>query len=179
MDRAIGYALAWWNDAEDSLGDVFCAVLGTVNNLAARGAYLAIINFNSRLQMVDAAASAIRLDDDLLAQWNTLRKQAGKKSAIRNRLTHFSRSSATNDDGEQIAYLTPNMWEGKPYFDAITGKGTRYTWPEVMKFGQSFGQLSAKLHVLSREIELRIQARPPQFPPSTRAPRPPDDAPPA
>jgi hypothetical protein len=172
MDRAIGHALAWWNHVEDGVGDVFCAVFGGVNNRAARGAYLAVVNFNARLQMVNAAASAIQLDPALSARWKNLRNRADKKSGIRNKLTHFSRMIAPTAKGETAVFVLPNFWEAEEWAAAMSGKGVRWTWPEIWEFGQSFGTLAVELGELARAIEESVRAQPTRFPPSTGHPTP-------
>lgn len=177
MDRAIGHALAWWNHVETALGDVFCAIFGSINNTAARGAYLAVINFNARLQMVEAAAQAIRLESSLLEQWRVLKNKTDKKSAIRNKITHFSRMAVKGKDGEMVIYMLPNFWETDEWISAIEGKSVRYTWPEIWKFGQTFGQLAIELRRLAVSIEQYVQAHPPKFPLSTPDPTPESDTP--
>lgn len=170
MDRAIGHTLAWWNHIESNLGNVFCAIFGGVNHPAARNAYLAVINFNARLQMVNASLNGTQLPKEIANRWTNLRNRIDKKSAIRNRLTHFSRLKTTDQTGSEVLYVIPNFWEIEAFSNAIDGRGIRYTWPEIWDFGQDFGKLAIELRQLAAEIEVHVKAHPPEFPRSTLDP---------
>lgn len=170
MDRAIGHALNSWNRVEDSLGDIFCAAFGGINNLAARGAYMAVINFNARLRMVDAAMAASKLPDDLMKRWSSIHNRADRKAEKRNKLTHFSRITDNTPGRGGTVYVVPNVWVGDEWVKSMLGKGIRWTWPEVWAFGQDFGKFAIELYVLADEVEEHVRAHPPKWPPKVLGP---------
>lgn len=172
MDRSIGHALAWWNHVEDGLGDIFCALFGGVNHTPARNAYLAVVNFNTRLMMTNAAMISSNLPKPILDRWKPLKKQTEAKSGIRNRLTHFSRVSAKDSHGDEIIWVLPNFWDVEDHIKAMSGKGIRYNWMQIWEFGQAFGGLAIELDQLAREIELHVRAHPAIYPRSTLDPIP-------
>ena len=167
--RVLGSTISAWNMVEDGLGDVFCALFGSINHLAARNAYLAVINFNARMNMVEASAAAALLSDDLLSECKTLLGRAGKKSGIRNKLTHFSRVNHKLPSGERAICLVPNFWTGDEWAKSMEGRGHAWTWPEVAEFGNQFSTLAIKLTQLARKIEEHRQKQPLKFPQSTFA----------
>ena len=157
FDFVIGSALGWWNKVEENLGDVFCALLGGINNAPARAAYCAVIAFNARLAMTHAAAASSLAGTPLFDEWVKLHNKLDDKSDIRNRITHFSRLRQKNRKGEEIVYLLPTFWKTDEWVAAVSGKGVRYDWPQVWAFGQSFGQLAIKLSVFAREVEAQLK----------------------
>lgn len=160
MSRAIGSALAWWNNLEDSLGHVFCAAFGGVNHPVARTAYLSANNFTPRFNMVQAVMRSAQLDEATLTKWEALRKRLKDKSEIRNKLTHFSRVSMKDKNGDPIIFVVPNFWKAEEFGKATMGKGTRWNWIEVAQFGQEFGSLSIELDIFAWEVEAYLEERP-------------------
>jgi hypothetical protein len=56
----------------------------------ASAIFHSVINFNIKLAMTDAAAQiALRHESALLAEWNNLQNQMGKRAKRRNELVHF------------------------------------------------------------------------------------------
>jgi hypothetical protein len=85
--RAVGMALTSWEYVENAVADIFVSVVGdpfeSANKSPATRAYGAVTNFNSRADMVEAAAYAFlnpertkaKADAQLLAHRTELREQ--------------------------------------------------------------------------------------------------------
>lgn len=168
LDRCIGHALTLWNHIEDGLGDTFCAAFGSINHLGARRAFLAAINFNTRLQMTTAAITAVTNAEPHLTSWESLSRKLNKKAAIRNKLTHYHRLRASTLSGEPAVFVLPNFWTGEDFWAANNGTGVRWTWKDIWQFAQDFGTVGGELRKFSLDLERHLLTHPPRFPPVNR-----------
>ncbi|WP_027230704.1 hypothetical protein [Phyllobacterium sp. UNC302MFCol5.2] len=167
LNNAIGGAIAWWNQLEDNLGHVFCATFGGINHPVARNAYLAAGNFTPRFNMVHAAMLSARLDKANLDKWDALYKRIKDKSQIRNKLIHFSRVAIPDKAGNHVSYVVPNFWKLEEFGKAMAGKGVRWNWVQINKFGQEFGKIAVELVIFAGEIEDYVCEHPIEFYPGT------------
>jgi hypothetical protein len=78
--------LAW---VEQNLCGLFEAFLGNRRDNVVGSAFYAVVNFNSKLEMVDAAAQ-LKLHGRRLKTWDALYEKIRKKSKKRNEIAHFS-----------------------------------------------------------------------------------------
>lgn len=162
FNSVVGSMIGSWNQVEDYLGHIFCALFGSVNNAHARAAYSAVVVFRTRLAMVHAAATVKLRDTPLIQEWLTLRKEADNQSKIRNDITHFSRLRVREEDGEHgdydVIYALPSFWKPDAFTAALADDGKRYDANQIWGKGREFGILAIKLQSLAMKIEALWQA---------------------
>lgn len=83
----LGKALDEWARVESHLCSVFMVCLRAPHQRAA-AAFYAVVNFRSKLEMVDAVAKLAVSDSATIAEWKDLYTKIGKKSQSRNQLVH-------------------------------------------------------------------------------------------
>lgn len=97
--QAIGEATTAWAKIEGCLGVIFITMVAgdgmkidnMLRNLAARAAFHAIINFNSKLAATDAAARWFLVNQPAnLERWNALQNRTKRQAKRRNDIVHFA-----------------------------------------------------------------------------------------
>ncbi|MFC4724409.1 hypothetical protein ACFPB0_03800 [Glycocaulis abyssi] len=84
----VGEALSLWNQIEGSLAFLFASYLKTDASIAM-ASYHAVISFEARLAMVNAAAEKkLRLHPELFDRWKTLSGRISKKAKKRAEIAH-------------------------------------------------------------------------------------------
>jgi hypothetical protein len=92
--RAVGGALTSWEFVEESVAEIFAVLTGSVAELdkaPALRAYVAVLSFRARREMVEAAAKAFfhnYPNDTLSKELETLLNVAGGWSGRRNDIAH-------------------------------------------------------------------------------------------
>jgi hypothetical protein len=97
--QAIGEATTAWAKVEGCLGAVFISMVAgnvmeisnVLRNFAARAAFHAIVNFNSKLAATNAAARwFLAGKPNSLERWNALQNRAKRQAKRRNDIVHFA-----------------------------------------------------------------------------------------
>lgn len=86
---SLGEAISQWAWVEYHLFHVYVRLVRPELFKAASAAFLAVINFNSKLAMVDAAASFALTKDEDIAEWTTLKNKLGRLAKRRNKMAHM------------------------------------------------------------------------------------------
>lgn len=119
---------------------LFIKLIQPGNQAAALGAFRSVVQFRTRLEMVNAAARTV-LTNELLKEWNSLYRRMQKLSGSRNKLAHghpkyISGSEAANG---YILAKTEAEWEGLR---------TR----EISEIGALFGDFGVDFEAFIRKI---------------------------
>lgn len=77
---AIGEAITTWAEIEGNLFDLYARLLKSNHYQALSAAYHSVINFNSRLKMVDAAATYTLTRKRDIKEWSALLKKDWARS---------------------------------------------------------------------------------------------------
>ncbi len=106
---AVGTILTLWGRVESSHGIIFQGIAsGVVSNGPLMAAYWAIVSFEGRQKMVDAALQeALARHPDYLAKWVNLNNRLIQKNRVRNKIAHGSVIRLAGSDGEQIPTFVP------------------------------------------------------------------------
>jgi hypothetical protein len=145
LTSALGYALSRWALVEDAIGHVFgMMVVGTGNRFPAKAAMDAVINFNTKLSMTQAAAQWSLRPDELKA-WTTLRNRLSDRAKSRNELAHFAivESEPPEPTGRRFS-LSPHVGD----LDALVafeGRPPLYDHHQIRAKGESFAKLAGDL----------------------------------
>jgi hypothetical protein len=85
---AIGLAITQWQQVEHALTQLFVLLINAKGG-AASAAFASVLNFNSKLGMVDSAAYVVLHQTPLFAEWGALNNALGRKAKKRNEIAHF------------------------------------------------------------------------------------------
>lgn len=100
---AVGIALSRWNRVEWSLCNLFSTCISADFSGASSRAYWAVLSFDAKLKMVDAAMRA-RCSSlpRFLSQWNKINNRLSTQNRVRNKIAHgtvMHFSWEASDDG--------------------------------------------------------------------------------
>lgn len=149
---AIGAAIQRWTRVEMSLYLIFMELIRPPKRRQAAfsAAFHSIINFNSKLQMVDAAAAfslEYRKDQK---EWNAIVNSLGRLAKRRNALAHLTlwydaRRSPPNFLASAVLDFRDGIEHPKP----------RFTLPRVLAASRSFGRIDERLSSLYFRMKKR------------------------
>lgn len=150
----IGRAVTIWQHLENTLGELFCDLLGEGGQLEgpARAAYCSVLNLGIRTDMVNAAVRASVKLPDLLATWKTIYDGINQKAKLRNRIVH---SSMVEDRRARTKgyWLAPSPVDYIGFDKARRGVGMRADATQVHLWTLSFGELHGKLADFCGSVE--------------------------
>ncbi len=110
---ALGEAISSWYWVELRLFYMISRLLGFKDIKAAGAAFSAVINFNARLSMVDAAFQTKTQDEGLHADWNRLQKRLKKHARKRNNVAHLTVITFPQiADPDEMVYSTHSLIDG-------------------------------------------------------------------
>jgi hypothetical protein len=143
---AIGEAITSWIAVEDQLANLFAYfVAGDGMSLSAKAAFHAVLNFNSRLAMTDAAARwRSGIDHE---RWRTLFNRLNRKSKQRNELAHFTIIRYTSFPGrsEPRLYLASSLENVDAHLETgLTLRDVRQRAAAFRKLAQELSQFSVQ-----------------------------------
>jgi hypothetical protein len=147
---AIGTAMTQWQCVEEQLAVIFCAVVSDHprERTIANAAFHAVINFNTKLAMIDAALATRAFmsapDRETYSEWRTLKNRAAKRADRRNEMAHFALDVADTARTGHRCYLAPN----KINVEALVrhqGKPPRRTICAITAYGSAFQKMGDDL----------------------------------
>ncbi len=158
--ETLAAAITQWQPVEMSLFGVFSALLGPAHYAIASAAFHAIINFNTRLAVVDAAAHVALAGKPELAEWTTLHNRMNKRSKKRNELVHFMILWQDGEEGEEtpIALLRPSI------FDINADPNRAYDVKQIGEIRASFGVLAHDLGQFAGRLRIAPAPSPDKSP---------------
>jgi hypothetical protein len=120
---ALGKAITQWQTVEEWLAIIFVSATGGMgpNGSALLASFHAIINFNSKVAMVEAAlATKVFLerkiddkaeDNPRYTAWRNLKNRLGKRADRRNEFVHFSLHVEEDNPPGSRFYLSPSAMD--------------------------------------------------------------------
>ena len=151
---AVGRALSRWEELEEDLADLFSGLVGSTagvhdfSNPACR-AYGSIPNFNTRADMLSAAAAAFFENVDrphLESSYNELIKLCRRFAARRNDIAHGT--TWMTDVGN---FLVPPYYNIRKYA-GDNNPAYRYSSKEIYYYEKMFADLISRVRQLERQI---------------------------
>jgi hypothetical protein len=88
---AVGFAITRWQNVEMAMTQLFKLLLDAKDG-AASAAFAAVLDFRTKVSMVDAAAYVVLKDEPLFEEWRSIRNKLIKKKGLadkRNQIAHF------------------------------------------------------------------------------------------
>jgi hypothetical protein len=168
--RAIGAALTAWAQVEDNLADLFVFfVSGHTHTAAARAAFYAVINFNTKLAMTDVAAQwAI---SQHLPRWTTIHNRLNRQAKRRNDIVHFTLVQSTEIRGDGFVkpaiVLTPSLGNLTAHLSGTPAR--RLTVNDVQQRAATFQQLAKDINEFRQLVaclpQQALPSKPPEQPP--------------
>jgi hypothetical protein len=151
FNEALAIAVTQWQHVELELYRIFLWCMNPANAAVASASFHAVINFNTRLAMTDAAAQIAMANEQTdLETWTTLRERARKRVKRRNELVHFMTFHKALE-GDMRFRLVPSI------FDVNSAGSKEYGTAEITGFGRSFGQLSQRMFLFANDLFNRQQ----------------------
>src|SRR5690349_15143958 len=86
---SVGFAITQWQQVELALTQLFCILMSPRKSAAASAALAAVLNFRTKLDIVDSTAYVAVGKTPLFAEWTTLYNALRRKAAKRNDIAHF------------------------------------------------------------------------------------------
>ena len=143
----VGHALTTWGQVELGHCMLFqIAASGTVDNSALGKAYWAVMSFEGRQKMVDAALQeAFSSKPEYLLIWNNLNNRLVQKNRSRNKIAHGSVVEFSKADGSTEIYFFKYFYS-KLQDHIVDGKFRNgLTAVDLAAIVKSFCELSSEL----------------------------------
>lgn len=138
--HALSAAILTWQKVEQNVFLIFNLLLGPHQNPnVLSAAYHSVVNLNSRLGMINAAAAVALAESPLLKDWEKLRKRIGQNAARRNILVHFTLHEHIDANGRKTLRMLPSI------FDARDRGETDYDINQIVSWRRAFIELSNSL----------------------------------
>lgn len=150
----IGRAVTVWQHLENSLGMLFCDLVGEGDKSGgpARAAYCSVLNLGIRTDMVNAAMRAVIKDADVLRAWAEIYSGINQKANLRNRIVH---SSMVEDRRARTKgyWLAPSPVDEIGFEKARIGAGRQADANQIYLWTLSFDELHVRLADFHKSIE--------------------------
>jgi len=152
----LGEAITNWQIVETTLASVFVASIYDAEAAVARAAFYAVIAFNSKLAMTNAAVITAKPEKDLLAKWtDNLHGRLSEEAKRRNHLAHYPMAEEMRLGHPRTRFILSPML-GKP---GHTKPPPLYTEKQVRDKRDDFLRLARDVHrfakTLHEDLELR------------------------
>lgn len=106
---ALGEAISQWAWVEYHLFHVYVRLVRPELFKATSASFHAVINFKSKLAMVDAAASFALTKEEDIAEWTTLNNKLGRLVKLRNAMAHMPVYTAPQLPSDKSIHLGPSI----------------------------------------------------------------------
>ena len=151
LSMHIGRSITSWQSVESGLFLLYAKLIASPNLAAVSASYHSIMNFNIRLDLVDAAAQIMLEKSPYLDSWNKLRERCETASRLRNKLAHFTVVTDTRKNVRHKVYLTPTFYDSTTNRKYRKKARPRLNWKEVLKYEGRFERLSLELERFSNK----------------------------
>ena len=146
--ETLALAITQWQHIELELYRIFLWCIHPEDPYVASAAFHTVINFNTRLQMTDAAAQIALDEDSELPSWEALRDSAAERSRRRNELVHFMTFHDATKERMRFR-LVPSIFN-------VKAAGTKeYVTEDIERFRRDFGMLSQEMHEFANALFAR------------------------
>jgi hypothetical protein len=156
-----GLAISAWQFVESALGHLFVEIVSGKNNQStAYAIYNAVVSFEVRIAMINAAFTSNKSNEKHLKAWEFVQKRILNKAKLRNRLAHLMIVNDVDAKANKVS-LVPNIIKKEAFEKAMKGNGIRYNVKQVEEMRDSFLSLTTELFLLMRTIEhSRLRKKP-------------------
>lgn len=106
---ALGEAISQWAWVEYHLFHVYVRLVRPELFKATSASFHAVVNFRSKLAMVDAAASFALTKEEDIVEWTTLKNKLGRLVKLRNAMAHMPVYTAPQLPSDKSVHLAPSI----------------------------------------------------------------------
>ena len=142
--------------------------VGLAPTLPLTKAYWAVVSFEARQKMVDAAMrAAFQYKPRFLAEWDTLNNRLVAKNKVRNKIAHGSVVKSIQGTTEKLAFVPYFYANMDTNFDHGSGRfKTGMGVADLNAIAKSFGELNRDLREFQQKVFLDQLAQLTQVSPS-------------
>jgi hypothetical protein len=159
---ALGKAITQWQEVEAAISRLFQDAMGIDAFWPASVSFHAVMSFEIRLDMTNAALQAIR-GQLFMDSWRPLYAKCSKRYKRRNQLAHFHLFADEMRRSGYRLHLAPSIFDGRA-IQRWQNKAPRFNGCQIIAIGNSFSTLATSLTRLllipRRQVETRIVASP-------------------
>jgi hypothetical protein len=151
--EAYGRAMLQWQYVEANLFLIFSSLIRGRDHHAVSAAYHAVVNLNSKLDMITEVMRVLFPEAPLLSDWERLRKKVSKQSANRNVLAHFVVLGHLSAEAEGPVTLRL----ARSIYDVRHRTPAEYDLNQIATWDKSFGILADKLDIFGKELVVALK----------------------
>ena len=138
---SLGAAILAWQSVENNLFLIFNFLVGPHRNPnVLSAAYHSVVNLNTRVEMIDAAAAVMLAETPHLDEWQKLSKRLKKNVGRRNALVHLGLVSYIYAKGKP-----PRLTIKPGIFDITQTPDLEYNLKQIQEWHIAFDELSRDL----------------------------------
>jgi hypothetical protein len=147
--ESYGRAMLSWQSVELELFFVFHSIIRArdARYRIVSAAYHAVINFNTRLEMITKSLKVALPDASLQEEWTKLRKKIGKRSAKRNLLAHYTLGGHVTEDS-----ITATLALERSQYDARSKDRQQIDLKQLAECERSFRDLTGLIRTFSSKV---------------------------
>lgn len=151
--EALGRAISQWAMVEDAIYHTFRTIIDPGDWVGAAAAFHAVINANTKLDMIDAAISVSKKHAARHDDWITLHNKIRKRSSRRAKLAHWTviQNSAEATDGGALIYLEPPTYDFTAKSDE-RGQRERIGIKRIIEWTNGFARLAMEVDAFWRQL---------------------------
>jgi hypothetical protein len=146
--EAYGRAMLGWQYVEAELFLIFSSLIRGKDHHVVSAAYHAVVNLNSKLDMITEAIQVAFPETLLFSEWEKLRKKIQTSARNRNKLAHYMLLGhlPKQADGLVTLRLAPSLHDARHKSRAELDTKRIAAWDE------SFNELSHKIDAFGKEL---------------------------
>jgi hypothetical protein len=133
------FTITGWQNVEVNLLLIYGYFINSRNGPAMAASFNAVVNFQTRLSMTDAAAQIACEGSPLLVEWDLLHKRLREQSRKRNHLAHFMLMPKNLSDDNTEMVLRSNV------FDVRNHSSNEYDFAKLAQTNTSFIRLKTDM----------------------------------
>jgi hypothetical protein len=144
-------AILGWQYVEAELFFMFAALVRG-NFPAMSAAFHAVVNFNTRLEMVDQAAAVTLASSPLLRHWHAISARLNKRAKHRNKLVHFTLMGRPSKDPKSPV----SLFISQSIFDNRVQPRLEYDLKQIQKFEELFDESRQEIADFHAEVRVAL-----------------------
>jgi len=152
-------SLLLWQIVEQNLFLLFSHIVQSSSKAPVTSAiYHSIINFSTRLSMIDEAMKMVYLNKPELGEWKKLTQRVDSMSRNRNRIAHSTlKVHKETKTGKKSFRLASSI------FDLRDGKDSEYTLSQMKDWQDKFAGLAFELSDFLRKVGASVPKHRPEY----------------
>jgi hypothetical protein len=143
-----GRAMLQWQFVEANLFLIFNSLIRGRDHHIVSAAYHAVINFNSKLEMITEAIQVAFPETPLFTEWERLRKKISKQARNRNVLAHYALLGHLPTGAKDSVTLRL----ARSIFDVRHKGHAEYDLKQIAAWGDSFTAAAGELDAFSKKL---------------------------